>query len=285
MHKFIVRIGANKNCLSSPHVLDYLRRRNCRSNRESSAPRRPPSRAAFTLIELLVVIAIIAILASLLTVGLARAKQVSRRTACESKLRQLTLAWLIYADDNNGYLVPNRTAGNPPVSTPDSWVVGSVKTNTGVLGTQAGALFPYLRSVAVYTCPADLSTNRSYAMNCGFNWFDNHDPSLKEPLPTSYMATRLVEIARPSDTFAIIDENADSIDDGFFGINWPPSSTWLNLPATRHDVRRTSLSYADGHVAQIKWLAPKVWVKYDQSVTGPDDLSDLFLMQSKVLPQ
>jgi prepilin-type N-terminal cleavage/methylation domain-containing protein len=247
--------------------------------------RLPTPSGGFTLVELLVVSAIIAILASLLTVGLARARQVSRRTTCESKLRQLTLAWMLYADDNNGHIVPNRTAGDPPQSTPGSWVVGSVKTNTSLLGTQVGALFPYVRSVAVYNCSADPSTNRSYAMNCGFNWFDNNDPSLKEPLPTSYLVTRFSEIAKPTETFAMIDENADSIDDGFFGINWPPSSTWLNLPATRHDQRRTSLSYSDGHVTEIKWLEPKVWVKYDQPASGPADLSDLQLMQNKVLPQ
>jgi len=231
------------------------------------------------------VIAIITILASVLASGLARARQVSRRTSCESNLRQLTLAWLLYADDNEGHIVPNRTGGEPPQSSPGSWVVGSVKTNTGALGTRMGALFPYLRTVPAYMCSADLSTNRSYAMNCGFNWFDNNDPSLTEPLPACYMVTTLSQIAKPADTFTFIDESPGSIDDGFFGINWPPSSTWLNLPATRHDERRTSLSYSDGHVTRIQWLAPKIWIQYDQPASGPDDLSDLVLMQSKVLPQ
>ena len=238
---------------------------------------------AFTLVELLVVITIIAILASLLGSSLARAKQVARRAACESNLRQLTLGWLVYADDYDGHIVPNCTGGEPPESSPGSWVTGSVKTNTGVTGIQKGALFCYAHAVPVYRCAADPSTNRSYAMNCGFNWID--DPALKDILPTTYEVTRLSQILKPMDTFVFIDESAGSIDDGFFGVNWAPASTWLNLPATRHDQCRTSLSYVDGHVTGIQWRVPKIWVEYDQPATGPDDLSDLALMESKVLPQ
>src|SRR5204862_7715705 len=57
------------------------------------------ARAAFTLIELLVVIACIAVLAAILFPVFAQAREKARSITCASNLKQLSVAWLMYAQD------------------------------------------------------------------------------------------------------------------------------------------------------------------------------------------
>ena len=54
----------------------------------------------FTLIELLVVIAVIAVLMAILMPALQRAREQGKRVSCMSNLKQLQLAWTMYADDS-----------------------------------------------------------------------------------------------------------------------------------------------------------------------------------------
>ena len=68
-------------------------------------------RRGFTLIELLVVIAIIAILAAILFPVFAKAREKARQASCQSNLKQIALAILMYADDNDGNGPISHAAG------------------------------------------------------------------------------------------------------------------------------------------------------------------------------
>jgi prepilin-type N-terminal cleavage/methylation domain-containing protein/prepilin-type processing-associated H-X9-DG protein len=71
-----------------------------------SSRRAPKQNGAFTLIELLVVIAIIAILAAMLLPALSRSKGQATKISCVNNLHQLSLATIMYVDDNQGHFPP-----------------------------------------------------------------------------------------------------------------------------------------------------------------------------------
>jgi prepilin-type N-terminal cleavage/methylation domain-containing protein len=117
---------------------------------------------AFTLIELLVVISIIAILMAVLMPALKRAREGGKRAACLSNLKQLTLAWNMYADENDDRLV-NGATGYSDYTGGDwathagelAWIDTLDNTNwdAQIAGIKRGALWPYLRNEDIYRCP------------------------------------------------------------------------------------------------------------------------------------
>ena len=97
---------------------------------------RSASSRAFTLVEILVVIAIVVILAALLFPAFNRARAGARRASCASNLKQLGLAFTLYAQDYRTY--PKIDILNEELHC-EAWPY---------------KIYPYIKSEAVFECPA-----------------------------------------------------------------------------------------------------------------------------------
>jgi prepilin-type N-terminal cleavage/methylation domain-containing protein/prepilin-type processing-associated H-X9-DG protein len=260
---------------------------------------------AFTLVELLVVISIIAMLMSIMLPALGKARESGRRVVCSSNLRQLTLAWNMYAGENNDKLC------SPDTETYDSWVYGTEPDYE--LGIEEGVLWPYTQSVKLYECqsarnyqsvhcrpnrPRDYSISRTMGYPYTFWWYDGGDVSSFKTLS---------EISRPSEKMVFIDA-----DGGYSGIAFNEGAGWLqrafwafssgeklttwefprfsyaptwslNIITARHS-NGCNLSFADGHCGRWKYkdrrtikLALEETTRQDE-IDASDDNPDLDYM-------
>ena len=238
-------------------------------------------RNGFTLIELLVVIATLALLAAMLLPALAQTRQNSQVIECLANQRQLAVAWMMYARDNNDKLVPVGSLayqpvnfGENPLTDPNlqpggslaQFCPGNLQSTVMVVGRyntnwiKAGLIYPYIQNIAVYKCPADLSrcpygesptftvpAERTCSVNCYVGGMQLWDPNYK-----LYRKVSDMNRPGPSHTWVFIEESPASIDDCYFALDPATPNLWFNSPAVLHG-NASVMTYADEHSEVHRW--------------------------------
>ena len=231
------------------------------------ASRQPAARqCGFTLIELLVVIAIIAILAAMLMPALSKARAKAQAVYCMSDQKQLTLAWIMYADDNGDRLPPNASgSGN---AAQHGWVEGWLdfnagnRDNTNTLYLLNAKIGPYTKSTGIYKCPADIydciisgarmPRVRSVSMNSFIGVLESDYGRRQNPPCYIYLKMSDIKRPPPSLLWVFVDEHPDSINDGWLTDSWPGGGGWGDLAASYH-AGACGIGFADGHGEIHKW--------------------------------
>jgi prepilin-type N-terminal cleavage/methylation domain-containing protein/prepilin-type processing-associated H-X9-DG protein len=232
-------------------------------------------RRGFTLIELLVVIAIIAILMAILMPALHRAREQGRRAVCLGNLKQLALAWIAYADDNDDKLV-NGAAGwdrgpadaRHPNEKPwvgVCWAPGyasgeQLPEEDQLREIKAGALWPYCKNLKLYSCPTGYRGEMlAYAIVHSMNGNPpsgtyrevggRRVPKIKDGV-CLWIKDRM-QIRSPAPAYRVV-----FVDEGWatsysYAVHYQ-QETWWDDPTVRHG-DGTTFSYADGHSEYWKW--------------------------------
>ena len=240
-------------------------------------------RKAFTLVELLVVIAIIALLMAVLMPALAAARSQCRSVVCKSNLRQLVLANIGYAMENDGFYVPAAS---------DMWDNRGCRRWHGVRNNLnepfdplKGPLAGYLANGEVRKCPEGVNFVK------GQNWSANYEQGgggygynatyiggrhWQNGIAFNEAYTRttdMIEVGRPSETLmfadtAISQNGIDLIETSFA---WQPFIVWGGrqmssyMSPTIHFRHRghANIGWTDGHIdsrKMAKFDEENVWL-------------------------
>lgn len=258
------------------------------------------SRNGFTLIELLVVIAIIALLTAILIPALSIAKQQAGSSVCLMNEKQLVLAWMMYAEDNDYIMCGPMTGitGSPRydwVGPPRDLVSGAAKTSNftaeeEIRGIETGTLFPYYKKAKLVNCPTDKRSVRAptYPGYGGTGGYRTYSLPYHLNAPVSALTSRygsaagadrlvrITELKNASSTYIVVEEN-DNRDYNMDAWAFDPYQFILiDTIAVFHN-NVTMFGYADGHSAKKTWDDPRTqrWSNEIRDGTRYPDMTGL----------
>ncbi len=218
----------------------------------------PRARRGFTLVEILVVIGIIALLAGIAFPVFSRARESGRTAVCSSNLKQLGLGFRQYVQDSGGrfpgtgaytiwensgqWVTGKNNAALADLSEQKPVPAGCAPAACNKADVEKGALYSYIRSTAVYSCPSNKDKESkllTYSMNCAIGFLGD------------------VRIKTPAEIVLLVDE--EKANDGFFFAAGSPDDKTLYPQGIKDDGKSTdklaeyhngggNLLFVDGHV-------------------------------------
>ena len=189
----------------------------------------------FTLIELLVVVTIMMILAAMIFPTYELVTRRAETAHCASNLQNLCVAIGLYAEDNDGVLVPAMTGYGSPKVYGTSWDV---------------LLLPYHRNQELYLCLTDQTPAWAVNTTC---YKHSYGLNLDLTLVGGYKGSAMLqsEIENPSQTILLFD---------IVGAAQALGSNYAVNMLTRVDPRHNggaNFAFVDGHV---RWMLPHLTV-------------------------
>jgi len=253
------------------------------------------------LIELLVVIAIIAILLAILMPALNRVKEQGKRAGCLANLKQLQLAWGMYADENDDRIVNGEAYGGGDGTAPipssgihqgEQWWTGddvgdfwngiNLSQPVQERAIKVGALYPYCKSVKLYRCPTGVRGEmRTYTITDAMNGLRRDGTYSgnvgKRVDRTVLWVKRRAEISVPGPANRIVFLDEGRITPDSYATHYI-NERWWDPPFVRHG-DGTNVSFADGHADYWKYMGSKTLETGKLAAVSGLNASNLHQMQ------